>query len=235
MTMRLLLLAGLVATLLGAGPALAAQPNPLQGAFLQAPDGRVWVIVGGTRYLIQTTPATAEMLALFPEGSPVASRDELCALGAGAAVEPAAPAAAPAQPAAPADSVAALVGRSFKACKDGHPFAIRVVEASAAKTLNRSTATGRWLSVVVEAVNQGRGNESLYRALRLRDERGRHWGDVTGTASASAVDYKGQAVQAGAQESHLMIRPNVPTRVLLIFDVAEDATGLELYSVDTGC
>jgi hypothetical protein len=89
--------------------------------------------------------------------------------------------------------------------------------------------------VVVTATHRGQGRESLYEATRLRDERGRTWDDVAGTASAGHIRYEDLAGLRGAQVATNNQPPGVETRFLLVYSVAEDAKQLELISKTSGC
>jgi hypothetical protein len=143
---------------------------------------------------------------------------------------------------APADAPnppATLLGQTPHICNDGVPFALQIVEVNWTKQLGSgagSTVDGAmWVTVVVSATNASTRNENLYRATQLRDERGRAWGDIAGTASAVHTNYAERAIQFGAQVANSIIRPGVPTRVLLVYSVAEDAQRLELISLEGGC
>lgn len=219
-----------VGLLMGTVPSLAAQPTPWEARFVMSPDGACWVVLGSLRYRLQAAPISAEELAQFTEGSAVASVDQLVAL-----LTAAPPIGSP-PPAAPLPSPpASLIGKTARICANGQPINLTVVEAEWARTLNGRDASGMWLIVVATATNTGSRSEALTRAVQVRDERGRTWRDVEGTASASAVDYQGIGVQRGAQLARSLLQPNQTTRVVLVFDVAADATALELVSAAGGC
>lgn len=211
-----------------AAPVFAQPANPWHNAIVADPEGRLWVIVGTTRYPISPKPITAAELAQFAEGSAVATRNEICELPETAAVAP------PATP-PPGDPVKAMVGQSIGACREGIPLAVQVVSADAAKTLNGRQANGQWVSVVINVTNNGRSTSSAYQALGLRDERGRTWRDVAGTGAANQINYQQLATQAGAELATRIIGPGQSARVLLIFDAAADVGSLELYSLDGRC
>ncbi len=224
----------LLALLVGlASPALA-QPGGWEGKFVVAADNSIWVIVGGARHRIQAVLITDEELASFAEGEPIATLDQLRQVAAA----PPGPAPAAAPP-APSNPPATLLGKTPKICKDGAPIALQVLEADWTKTLGSGAGStvdgGMWVTVVVSATNNGRNNESLYHATQLRDERGRTWADIGGTASAVHTNYEELAVQRGAQLVNRGLRPGIATRVLLVYNAAEDAQRLDLVSIAGGC
>jgi hypothetical protein len=228
---RWLLLMGLLVGLVS--PAVA-QPGGWEGKFVVAGDNSTWAIVGGARHRIQAVLITDEELAGFGEGEPIATLDHLRQV---AAAPPGAASAA--APPAPSNPPATLLGQTPKICKDGAPIALQILEADWTKTLGTGAGStidgGMWVMVVVSATNNGRNNESLYRATQLRDERGRTWTDIGGTASGAHTNYEELAVQRGAQVVNRGLRPGIATRVLLVYNASEDAQRLELVSIEAGC
>jgi hypothetical protein len=213
--------------LAGYVPRALAQPGAWEGKFAATAGGAVWVIVGGERHRVQAVQITDEELAQFPEGAPVASIDQL-------GHSPAA--AVPAPLASPPET---LLGQTVRVCRKGVPLTVQVVEADWTRQLGSGAGStvegGMWVSVVASVTNNGRDSESLYEATRLRDERGRTWEDVAGRAAAVHTDYEDRATQRGAQVANRGIRPGIATRVLLVFNVAEDAGRLELSAIDGSC
>jgi hypothetical protein len=226
----------LLALLLATGQPSSAQPGGRDRTFVTAPDGSVWVVLGGARHRIDAAGIDDAALAGLSEGPAVRTVDDLLARledQAGSALV--APEVAPGALNPPA----ALLGQTPTICQDGIPIALRVVEADWAKTQGRGAGTtldgSRWVSVVVSATNKGPSNASLYESTQLRDERGRTWTDVAGTASSVHIDYQGLARQRGGQVATDMLSPGKETRVLLVYSVAEDAKRLDLIPTAGGC
>lgn len=223
-----------LAALIGLVTPTLAQTGAWEGKFVVTPEGAVWVIAGGVRHRVQAVQITNEELGQFAEGGSVASVDQLGQAPAAAPPQSAA-AAAPAMVSPPET----LLGQTAKVCSDGVPFTVQVAEADWTKQLGSGSGSvvdgGMWVSVVVSATNNGTSSENLYQATQLRDERGRSWEDLAGTAAAVHTDYDDRAVQRGAQVATDGLRPGIPTRVLLGYNVAEDAQRFELASIEGGC
>jgi hypothetical protein len=226
----------LLVVLLATGQPSSAQPDGRDRSFVRASDGSVWVVLGGVRHRIETATIASPELDGLAEGPSVTTVDELVALlgdepaGEQVSAEP-----APATTSPPAT----LLGQTPTICQDGRPIAVRVIEADWVEAHGSgagSTIEGsRWVSVLVSATNRSQSSASLYDATQLRDERGRTWEDVAGTASGSHIDYPGLARQRGAQLANDILSPGRETRVLLVYSVSEDAKRLELVSLDGGC
>lgn len=221
----------LVAGLLVSSQALSAQPGGRDRTFVGAPDGSIWVIVDGMRHRIETAPIGNGELSGVAEGPPVQTVDQLVALvGEPSTSTMVSPGGAPATSSLPAT----LLGQTPTVCQDGVPIGVRVIEADWADAPD-SGASSRWVLAVVSATNRGQGGASLYDSTQLRDERGRTWTDIAGTASAPHIDYAALARQRGAQLANDILSPGRDTRVLLVYGVAADAKQLELVSLDGGC
>jgi len=209
-----------------------AQASVWEGKFVAGPDGSTWAVKNGVRHRIQTAAITVEELVQLPEGEPVSTLGQLQDSGGSAS--------APAAEVSPLPSPpATLLGQTPRICNDGTPIRVQVVEADWTGSLGSvpgsSMAGSRWVTLVVSATNEGRDSENLYESTQLRDERGRTWEDVGGTASAVHIDYDQLAVQHGAQVVGDLLRPGVAARVLLVFGVSDDVQRLELISATGGC
>lgn len=211
-------LAGLV---VGALPVFA-QVAALDQSFVAAPDGSVWLVLGPTRHQVTPGPISAADFARLQPGAPVANLADINRL---------LQAPVPANPAQP------LVGKTTAVCSTNPPLplAVTVLDAQWLKTVGGNDAAGMWVVVVANAVNQGNASASLYQATLLRDERGRTWADVTGTATALAIGYEDLAQQQGAVPANRQIAPGATQRVLLVYPVAEDPQTLELVAARPGC
>jgi hypothetical protein len=216
--------------------ATTAQPGRPDRAFVTASDGSVWVVLGGTRHRIETATIADSELGGLAEGPSIQTLDQLLAL---LTDPPASALVSPEGAPATTEPPATLLGQTPTICQDGTPIGVRVIESDWAQTHGSGAGTSfdgsRWVSVVVIATNRGRASASLYDATQLRDERGRTWGDVAGTASGAHIDYQGLARQRGAQLANDILSPGRDARVLLVYSVAEDAKQLELVSLDGGC
>src|SRR4051794_2125145 len=95
----------------------------------------------------------------------------ISAITALAVIATGAPPAALAQP-TPADT---LVGKRATMCSYGVPIEAQVARAEWTKTVLGATAPGNgmWVVAVVDVMNRGQAEESLYTFFKLRDERGR--------------------------------------------------------------
>ena len=209
-----------------------AQPSVWEGKFVAGADGSVWAVKEGVRHRVQASLITESELAALPEGQPVSTIAEL--MGSSETASVSAP-----QAVEPLSPPATLLGQAPKICRDGTPIRAQVLEAQWTQTLGSGAGTtipgANWVSIVLNATNEGTEAESLYQSTQLRDERGRTWGDVGGTASASHIGYQQLATMNGAELVTNRLRPGLASRVLLVFSVADDVQSLELLPVTAAC
>jgi hypothetical protein len=138
-----------------------------------------------------------------------------------ALVATAAPTPALAQP-TPADT---LVGKAAITCSYGVPIEARVARAEWTKTVVGDTAPGNgmWVVAVVDIMNRGQAQESLYSFFKLKDERGREfkWAQYPPDPINLAAAY-------GVKGSYENFTPGVTEQSIMTFVVAGDAKTLTL-------
>jgi hypothetical protein len=132
-----------------------------------------------------------------------------------------APPLALAQP-TPADT---LIGKAATMCSYGVPIELRVARAEWTKTVVGATAPGNgmWVVAVVDVMNRGQAQESLYSFAKLKDERGREfkWADYPPDPIELASAY-------GVKGSYEYFTPGVTEQSVMTFVVAGDARTLTI-------
>ncbi len=121
----------------------------------------------------------------------------------------------------------ALRGQTLQVCKNGARFDLSVAFAS--------DAGGDYVVILADMTNNGTAAQNVFLTTQLRDNSGRVYDMADPRASdfydSTLARFESSYVQDNAQE----IQPDQSHRVLLLFQVAPDSTGLQLVPDNWSC